>query len=661
MWWKQSGLLLIWLCLVGLPAYASTAIEPIVVRAKVQPDDIDQVDSTSDSGHFTVITRDRFVDSITTLAEVIESEAGIQVRQSGGLGSYSTVSLRGASEQQVMVFMDGLPLNQSAGGGVDLGRIDLSQVEAIEIYRGRTPVEFGHASLGGAINIRTRNAANQPSSTSLRAGVGSFGSKTLEINHLGTTGVWERTLVAGHTRSDNDFKYVNKNRAFDPSDPNRERAERRRNADFERTSLLSRLGYRHSEHKHIGTSLSIFDQKQGLPQLNNAASSRTRLGNRDVLAQINFSASAASDEIWDRRIRLYMRQLDEDYDDRASQIGLGSQFNRDSTRTTGIDLFTHYYVADFQLITTLNGQREEYQARDMLSRSRSPALERNSLSIASESPLYFFNQRLKLTPGYRGMKVRDRGNSGANFRDAYFTPQGGLKFNVNSQITLNANAGKFVRIPSFFEQFGDRGFLIGNPSLESETSKNFDVGIEWLRFPQQPGILTRSRLELNAFYNEVDDAIAYVFDSRGVGRARNLGDAEIRGTELGIELGFASNTSARVNLTFQDAENLSEVTAFNGKRLPGRFEESYNLRIDQWLGSQLRLFYSFHGERGIFYDSANLLAAKYRDEHDIGLTWLWRQWRNTFEIRNLKDENFQSFNGHPEPGRSFWTNLSYHF
>ena len=39
--------------------------------------------------------------------------------------------------------------------GVDLSNISLSDVESIEIYRGISPANFGKASIGGVVNIKT--------------------------------------------------------------------------------------------------------------------------------------------------------------------------------------------------------------------------------------------------------------------------------------------------------------------------------------------------------------------------------------------------------------------------------------------------------------------------------------------------------------------------
>ena len=70
--------------------------------------------STQDSSTFSsVIKKETFEAKSLTVSEVVEKETSVQVKQSGGLGSFSSISLRGSSSSQVMVYIDGVPLHPS--------------------------------------------------------------------------------------------------------------------------------------------------------------------------------------------------------------------------------------------------------------------------------------------------------------------------------------------------------------------------------------------------------------------------------------------------------------------------------------------------------------------------------------------------------------------
>ncbi|MGB1580493.1 MAG: TonB-dependent receptor plug domain-containing protein, partial [Nevskiales bacterium] len=514
---------------------------------------------------------------------------------------------------------------------------------------------------GGAINIRTRRHRGGRSHQHIEASIGSFGTQGLRLDSFGEGVFWDHALVLNAQSSDNDFEYVNKNRAFNPADPNREDKEERNNAQSERASVLLRLGYRPSGRQRWEGSVSYFNQDQGLPALNNNAITRTQLSTDDLLTQLRWSAFATQPNGWDHRLRLFHRNLGEIYDDRASQIGLGSQHTKDSTTTTGAEWFASKPLGLHKLRSNLSWQQEQYQSNNLLSGNRSPESERQTLAAGLELDFTLLDGRMTLTPALRLLSFEDVVTGRNNYEEDYLTPQAGMRYVLGEHSTLKANVGRYVRIPSFFEQLGDRGFIKGNPSLTEETSDNVDIGLEWDWLHTNSAWLTRSRLSLTAFANRLEDAIVYVFNSQGIGQALNVGEAEITGAEISAEFSLRTATRIKLDFTGQDTENLSQVRAHHGKQLPGRYSEALNLNIEQWLSSNTRLFYRYHAERGIFYDQANLLEAKDRDEHDIGVAINWQSWDLSLEARNLKDENFESFNRYPEPGRSFWASLGYTF
>ena len=107
-------------------------VETIEVRGSA--DDAAVLDTTAFA---TVIRAEDFADRITSVPELLRDLVGVQVRGLGG--ELATVSIRGSSAEQVMVYLDGVPLNRALGGGVNLADLPLGQVESIEVYRGFTP------------------------------------------------------------------------------------------------------------------------------------------------------------------------------------------------------------------------------------------------------------------------------------------------------------------------------------------------------------------------------------------------------------------------------------------------------------------------------------------------------------------------------------------
>jgi hypothetical protein len=90
-------------------------------------------------------------------AEILSTLTGIQSYTQGGMGSFQTVSIRGIAARNVLICIDGIPLNDASGGAADLGAIDLNNIEKIEVYKDRVPAKFGGAGIGGAINFISKS------------------------------------------------------------------------------------------------------------------------------------------------------------------------------------------------------------------------------------------------------------------------------------------------------------------------------------------------------------------------------------------------------------------------------------------------------------------------------------------------------------------------
>jgi len=100
---------------------------------------------------------------------------GLDLVQSGGRGGLVQAYLRGAKSDQVLVFVDGVEVNDpsSAAREADLSQIPLADVLRIEVLRGPQSTLYGSDAMGGVINIITRRGEG-PAHVALSAEGGSF-------------------------------------------------------------------------------------------------------------------------------------------------------------------------------------------------------------------------------------------------------------------------------------------------------------------------------------------------------------------------------------------------------------------------------------------------------------------------------------------------------
>ncbi len=112
-------------------------------------------DQLGDSHALTVIDEAAFAGAVT-LGEVLERVPGVDMRLSGGLGQLTSVHIRGARAEQVLVLVDGAPL---AAEVADLSLMPIGALDRVEVVRGAEAARFGAGALGGVINLVTRQAA----------------------------------------------------------------------------------------------------------------------------------------------------------------------------------------------------------------------------------------------------------------------------------------------------------------------------------------------------------------------------------------------------------------------------------------------------------------------------------------------------------------------
>ena len=68
------------------------------------------------------------------------------------------VSIRGSSASEVLVLVDGVPINSQITGDADLSRVSLETVERVVVRTGAQSARYGGRALAGVIEIETRRA-----------------------------------------------------------------------------------------------------------------------------------------------------------------------------------------------------------------------------------------------------------------------------------------------------------------------------------------------------------------------------------------------------------------------------------------------------------------------------------------------------------------------
>jgi iron complex outermembrane receptor protein len=117
-----------------------------------------------------------------SLFDALNFQPGIYIAPTFSSGpSNNRISIRGSGLASPVYFnrgiyflQDGIPWNEADGHAEDLGFLDLLSTQYISVYRGANALEYGSATLGGAINLVSQTGYSSPL-FGVRGEAGSFG------------------------------------------------------------------------------------------------------------------------------------------------------------------------------------------------------------------------------------------------------------------------------------------------------------------------------------------------------------------------------------------------------------------------------------------------------------------------------------------------------
>ncbi len=168
----KIGVLLFTMSIVTLPAHVFAQTQDTVRSKKnVNLQEVEIVGQASpeiysqEARKVTVITHDEINSlPVSTLQDLLEYAAGVDVRQRNTNGVQADLQIRGGSFDQVMVLLNGVNITDPQTGHFDLDLpVSLSAIERIEILNGSGARIYGPDAYKGVINIVTKKSSNEAS------------------------------------------------------------------------------------------------------------------------------------------------------------------------------------------------------------------------------------------------------------------------------------------------------------------------------------------------------------------------------------------------------------------------------------------------------------------------------------------------------------------
>lgn len=113
-----------------------------------------------------------------SLTDLLRLQPGVQISTNGGIGTGSSVYLRGTSENQLVVLIDGVRVGSATTGTTALENLPLALIDRIEILRSPASSLYGSDAIGGVIQIFTKRQSSGHNRVYANVGAGSYDTYT---------------------------------------------------------------------------------------------------------------------------------------------------------------------------------------------------------------------------------------------------------------------------------------------------------------------------------------------------------------------------------------------------------------------------------------------------------------------------------------------------
>jgi len=462
---KTEGLFLVCLILLNVfslelwaadttsePAHEYTLEEIVVTATRVE------TPGQEVAANITVITSDDIEKMpASSAAEVLQYVPGVYMEFNGGLGSQATATIQGSETRHVVVFQDGVPLNQLANPMTDLSYLPIDAIDRIEVYKGAASSAWG-SSLGGVINIITKEPdPKKPFAADVRTSYGDFKTSKSRGTFSGTKDSFSYLLSLTHDESNGFIEHT----------------------EYEQDSVYGKVNYELGDTSRLNFAYS-YDEGRNADPVPNYPDFWDDIYRRRTYQRLLFETSPVEnlvlilegrhhrfyswiDDVYSDHREIYYDYIDETW-------GLSARMNYD---TSDANRFTLGFDEDWGRYNWSN-YTGEYETRNWATYAG------DTLNAGDFS----FNA---------GIRYDDNSDFGGEF-----SPSGGIVYRIPSHDALvrahvakgfSAPPASWVHDPQY-----------GNPDLGPETAINYQLGgeVQPFRF---------LRLELNLFRSEITDFI----------------------------------------------------------------------------------------------------------------------------------------------------------
>ena len=539
--------------------------------------------------------------SFNFVSEALQTSSGVYVSQTGSFGGTATVRIRGASSDQTLVLIDGVPISDpsSPGGGYDFSSLLTSNIDRIEILKGSQSTLWGSDAIGGVINIVTFENASIPN-IHLNTEIGSFNTEKIGTDFNIANEHNSLFLSYDSYKSDGISKADKRDGNSEKDGIGSRSYLLKTNHNIFNSEISSNINYRESDVDYDGygfaTGVTDSDENTKGRQLNWSLLLRKAFLDDQLVNSILFGESEIDRKYYTNNIENFSAKGERKFIRYVGNYSLNDNnsftfgFENEEVATSGVDFDTR---SIFLLYETL------------------------------------ISKNFGFSLGLRG---DDRNNLASQE-----TPKITAFYNLNDEWRLRANWGEGFKLPTIFQStFFCCGAEKPNENLLPETSEGYEIGIDYKSNENF------NKIGVTFFDQDISNMIDFSFS---IGGYENIKKVYSKGVEVNFVSQLKDNITISGSFTKLDSENEF------GSRLSRLPEEKGNLNIDFSLGLKnnfyISLFYNGdevdpRGEVSDWFRSDLNFSRNISDKAKI-----------YFKVKNIFDEEYQDIYGYGTEERSF--------
>lgn len=560
-------------------------------------------------------------------------------------------TLRGFTQLETAVLVDGVPLSLPYDGQLDLSLIPAALLDRVIIIKGPASIIYGPNGLGGSVNLITRRPGNVPfAQLSLEGGpLGAFRFDTVHGLALGRV---EYVVYASANRREG-FPLAAGSAPGEAGEP-------RENSDRMFWQAGGSVRVAATRRQELRGSVLFIDGKRGVsPSLADPTPRFWRFNVwRGLVATLahegRHTAGWSTDEV------VYYQK----YDNLLDAYDNASYATQESARA--MHSWYHDWVVGGRLRSELKlvpprlralwlraWLSVEHDRHDDVPASGGPTTtySRTLITVAPELEIQPWRRWSFTAAGQ--FDVEAPGQVPAVKANPTWDagPLVSARYGTRDRLLVRLTVARRTRFPSLKERFSyGLGARDPNPDLAPESAWHFGLDASW-----RP--LRWLSLEASAFDAEVDDIIDAVRLDNGNDQLQNLGRARLAGVEAAVRLQPWRWLDLQAGYAWLYAKRLGASGARLQYRPAHRATVTLGLTPARWIG-----FFAFVRVVGP-QDYQHPLTRVWGELKafatlDVTLEFRPTAWLRTWtRASNLLDASYQTEYGFPDPGRAFWMGM----